>query len=339
MSAPDPARVPQISIVVPVVERHGDLGQLHRRFEAELDRLGKRAEIIYVVDERQRAALPSLRELQQRATHETVLLVLGGKFGESAALTLGLEHATAETIVTSASYLQVEAGGLEVALAELEHGADLVVGRRFPRSDSWINRLQSAVFHKIVAFMTGSRFGDISCGFRVMNRLVARDLKIYGGLHRFIPLLALHQGFVVRELKLAQDPEDYPARYHGWAVYLKRLLDVLTVFFLMKFTHRPLRFFGAIGAPLAAVGLGITAYLGVYRILQLGAIAGRPILLFGVLLAVLGVHILSIGLVGEIIVFTHSRQIRHYRIAEIIHRSPEAAEELPDRVLVAPTTE
>jgi hypothetical protein len=104
------------------------------------------------------------------------------------------------------------------------------------------------------------------------------------------------------------------------AVYLKRLLDVLTVFFLIKFTHRPLRFFGVVSLLLVVPGLAITVYLGIYRLLGFGPIAQRPLLLLGVLLIVLGIQLLSIGLIGEIIVFTHARKLREYRIAEVIRR-------------------
>lgn len=312
------ARPPQISIIIPVVERHGDLGRLYEEYAAQVDKIGKQAEFIFVVDQSQEHTVPVLRDLQQRARHETVLVLMGGSFGEAAALRLGLDQARAEIIVTSAAYLQVDPRGLEAAIEQLEQGADLIVARRFPRTDSLINRAQSRVFHWIVGLMTGSRFGDISCGFRVMRRSLARDLTVYGSLHRFIPILARRYGYDVRELKLPQRPEDTQTRYYGFAVYVRRLLDVLTVFFLIKFTYRPLRFFGVLGVLLATAGGGITGYLVIYRILRLGPIAERPLLLFGVLLAVLGIQILALGLIGEIIVFTHTKQIEHYRISEII---------------------
>jgi Na+/H+ antiporter NhaD/arsenite permease-like protein len=107
-------------------------------------------------------------------------------------------------------------------------------------------------------------------------------------------------------------------RYFGLAVYLKRMLDVLTIFFLIKFTRRPLRFFGLLGTAVAALGGLITLYLGVYRLLGLGPIADRPLLLLGVLLMVLGIQTLSLGLIGEIIIFTHARSLRDYQVDKII---------------------
>lgn len=307
-----------ISVVVPVVERYGDLAALVEEHAVVLDRIGRPYEFVFVVDARQGSALPRLREMQATSRRPIVLVVLEGMFGESTALTLGLEHARGDILVTLASYFQVDPAGLEDAIRKIESGADLVVGRRYPRSDSWFNRLQSGVFHALVRVLTGSRFRDISCGFRVLRREVAEGLTIYGGLHRFYPIVAAHQGFTVQELQLTQRREDLPMRYYGIAVYLKRVLDALTVFFLLRFTRRPLRFFGLLGGIVGGLGVAITGYLGIYRLLGFGGIANRPLLLLGVLLAVLGFQTISIGLIGEIIIFTHAREMPEYRVAEIV---------------------
>lgn len=311
---------PDVSFVIPVVERRGDLRQLFEEYWQEVSRLGRRAEFIFVVDHRQSDVMPELRELQASTEAEMTLILLGGSFGESTSLTVGLKEARGAVVVTLASYFQVDPAGLGLALEALDEGDDLVVGRRFPRTDSLFNRLQTSVFHRIVNWMTGTKFQDISCGFRAMKAEVCQEINVYGGLHRFIPVLALRAGFRVRELSLAQRVEDLPTRYYSAPLYLKRLLDILTVFFLLKFTTRPLRFFGLVGLALLAVGGGITGYLGVFRILGMGSIGDRPLLLLGVLLVVLGIQTLSIGLIGEIIIFTHAREMRHYRVAEIIRK-------------------
>lgn len=312
---------PEVSVVIPIVERVGDLRQLHDEFAAELERLGRTFEFIFVVDDSQRASLPVLRELQSLAEEEVLIIVLGGAFGESAALTLGLERARGDKILTLASYFQVDPRGLSDAFDALDSGADLVAGRRHPRIDAFFNRVQSRLFHSIVGRLTGTRFSDISCGFKLMKRRVAQELNLYGGLHRFIPLLALSRGFSVREVALPQRNEDRGTRYYGTGVYLGRLLDILTVFFLTKFTRTPLRFFGLLGSGLFALGFLLDLIAVVQRAVQEQGIADRPILLLGVLLMVLGVQTLSLGLVGEIIIFTHARNIREYQVAEIIRGS------------------
>lgn len=323
---------PEVSVVIPIVERFGDLRQLYKEFAAELERLGKSFEFILVVDESQRAALPVLRELQSQEDGEIVIVIMGGAFGESAALTLGMERARGEKILTLASYFQVDPKGLEAAFAELDAGVDLVTGRRHPRIDSFFNRFQSRLFHGFVGWLTRTRFQDISCGFKLMKRRVARELNLYGGLHRFIPLLALSRGFTVHEVPLTQRNEDRGTRYYGTGVYLGRLLDILTVFFLTKFTRTPLRFFGLLGTGLFALGFLLDLIAVLQRAFMDQGIADRPILLLGVLLMVLGVQTLSLGLVGEIIIFTHARNVREYQVAEIIRgTAPREARPEPAR--------
>jgi glycosyltransferase involved in cell wall biosynthesis len=311
---------PEVSVVVPIVDRYGDLKQLYGEFAAELERLGKSFEFIFVVDERLRQVLPTLRDLQRDEPGEIVIVTLGGAFGESAALTLGLQRARGETIAVLAAYFQVDPRGLKDAFEALDSGIDLVAGRRFPRIDSWFNRLQSYLFHGFVRRLSSTELHDISCGFKVMKRRVARELNIYGGLHRFVPILALHRGFTVREIGLPQRLEDSQTRIHGTVAYLGRLLDLLTIFFLMKFTRTPLRFFGLVGTGLFALGFLVDLAVAVEKIVFAVGISERPLLLLGVLLMVLGVQTLSLGLVGEIIIFTHARNIREYQVAEILRR-------------------
>ena len=316
---------PDVSVVIPVVERHGDLAQLHSELAAELERLDLTAEFLFVVDGQLRAVVPALRELPATPSQEVVVILLGGPFGESAALTTGFAKARAEIVVTAASYFQVEPTGLGPALRTLEAGSDLVVARRDPRVDSAFNRLQSRLFQALVRRLTGTPFHDVSCGFRAMRRRVARELNLYGGLHRFIPVLALHGGFTVREIPVPQRQENRATRYHGTGAYLGRLLDVLNVFFLTKFTRTPLRFFGPLGAGLFALGFVIDLIVAMEKLLFATGLADRALLLLGVLLMVLGVQTLSLGLVGEIIIFTHARNVREYRVAEVI-RAPSRPE-------------
>ncbi len=335
MTIPLSQPAPDLSFVVPVVERHGDLAALQAEYFEVVREMGTTCEFIFVVDQRQKEVVPVLEDLIATAECEIEVVLLGGHFGESAALTVGLERARGEIIVTLASYFQVDPKGLPRAIAALEEGTSCVVGRRYPRTDSLFNRLQSTLFHWIVNLLTSGDFHDVSCGFKVMRRPLARDLNIYGGLHRFLPVMLRNRGYSVRELELAQRSEDEPTRYYGIAVYLKRVLDILTIFFLVKFTRRPLRFFGLLGTAVAAVGGLITLYLGIYRLLDLGSIADRPLLLLGVLLMVLGIQTLSLGLIGEIIIFTHARSLRDYQVEEIIGGRSEGKESSPGSVRTA----
>lgn len=307
---------PDISVVVPITERHDDLAELYRGCAAELRRAGRSFEFVFVIDGSFPAVVETLRKL--RVEHRDVrILDLGRRFGEAVALSVGFQQARGCRILTLAPYFQVVASGVTDVLAALEAN-DLVITRRHPRTDPWFNRLQSRVFHWLTARLTGARFHDLTCGLRGMTREVAQALHLYGDLHRFIPVLAQRQGFKITELPVPQHERDRAPRLRGPGVYLRRFLDILIVLFLAKFTKKPLRFFGLIGATLFVGGSAITAYLGLYRLLGFGGIADRPLLLLGVLLMVLGVQLLSIGLIGEIVIFTHAREMKDYRVEEIL---------------------
>lgn len=330
----------EVSVVVPIAERRGDLKEIFREYSRELRRLRKTAEFIFVVNKLDEPAVAEVRDLTSESAEEVSLVLLRGDFGEATLLNAGFDQARGQTILTLAAYEQVGPEGLERAFALLGPSVDIVVGRRFPRVDSAFNRLQNWLFHRLVGFLTSTSFNDVSCGFRLMKRVVAEKLKLYGGLYRFIPLLAWQQGFSVCELPLRQRQEEAATRYYGLATYLKRILDILSLVFLMRFTRSPLRFFGLLGIFIASAGFIITGWLGVSRLAGAGGIADRPLLLLGVLLMVLGVQTLSLGLIGEIIIFTHAREIREYRVSEVIRQSsntePPAAVQAAETVASKP---
>jgi glycosyltransferase involved in cell wall biosynthesis len=302
-----------ISVVVPVVERVDDLLDLRRAFGAELDRRGEEHEFLFIFD----GGFTPPPELVA-LSHEDAsvrLFTFARVFGETAALRLGIERSRGAVIVTLPAYFQVKAEGMGPLLDALAAGADVVVASRSPRVDSWLNRLQSHVFHRMLGSVTERRFHDIACGVRVMRRSVADTLPLYGDLHRFIPALALREGHRVEEVPVPQHPNDAAMRVYGPGVYLRRLLDVAAFFFLAKFTEKPLRFFGLVGSVFFGLGALTGLVLLVERIAGQG-IANRPLLLLAVLLLALGVQFMGLGLVGEIIVHLRSPHRRAYRVRE-----------------------
>jgi hypothetical protein len=209
----------------------------------------------------------------------------------------------------------VKPEGVGPLLAALEAGSDMAVASRSPRLDSWLNRMQSAVFHRMLSGVTDQRFHDIACGVRVMRRPVAEALPLYGDLHRFIPALALREGYLVEEVPVAQHPQDARTRLYGPGVYFRRLLDITAFFFLAKFTEKPLRFFGLVGSVFFVAGAATGLVLLIDRLSGTG-IANRPLLLLAVLLLSLGVQLMGLGLVGEIIVHLRAPHRRAYRVRE-----------------------
>ena len=190
----------------------------------------------------------------------------------------------------------------------------MVVARRWPRIDPWINQVQNYGFHLITRGLTGVQLHDLGCGLKGLRRRVVRGIHLYGDLHRFLPLLAYQRGFRVAEVSVPQHPQDGRMRVYRLGTYLRRLLDILTLVFLLKFTKKPLRFFGLIGAGLFGAGFFVSLVLAIQKSFGLTALADRPLLILGVLLMVLGFQTGSIGLLGEIIIFTHARKMKDYAI-------------------------
>ena len=302
-----------ISVVVPVVERADDLVELHRAFAAELESRGESYEFLFVFDGGFTPS-PELTALS-RKREDVRVLRFARTFGETAALRLGIERSKGDVILTLPAYFQVTPNGIHAMLAGLEAGSDVVVASRSPRIDSWFNRLQSAAFHRMLSGVTDRRFHDMACGVRLMRRSVAEALPLYGDLHRFIPALALREGYLVDEVPVPQHPKDARTRMYSPGVYARRLLDIAAFFFLAKFTEKPLRFFGLVGSVFFIAGAVTSLVLLVER-LGGQAIANRPLLLLAVLLVALGVQLMGLGLVGEIIVHLRAPHRRAYRVRE-----------------------
>jgi glycosyltransferase involved in cell wall biosynthesis len=311
--ATGPADARLVSVVVPVVERADDLMALYRSFAGELDRRGEEHEFLFVFDG---GFAPPADLLALSRERESVrLLSFARKFGETAALRLGIERSRGDVILTLPAYFQVQAEGVGRLLDALQDGADMVVASRSPRVDSWLNRLQSRAFHSMVGGLSDRRFHDMACGVRLIRRPVAEALPLYGDLHRFLPALALREGYRVDEVPVPQHANDAHIRVYGPGVYLRRLLDIAAFFFLAKFTEKPLRFFGLVGSVFFGLGALTSLVLLVERLTGQG-IADRPLLLLAVLLIALGVQLIGLGLVGEIIVHLRSPHRRAYRVRE-----------------------
>ncbi|GJL54384.1 MAG: dolichol-phosphate mannosyltransferase [Nitrospirales bacterium] len=312
-----PQPYPSLSIVVPVVERAHDVEAVYQVYSSILGQLPVTFEFIFVVDGGERGVMQSLEKLQKESTLVSVV-PLPYYFGESMALTVGFEQATGDIIVTLPAYFQTAPEGLKNVLKLVEDGYDLVVTRRWPRVDTWMNRLQTHVFHALANRLTGINLHDLGSGLRAMKKQVAQEVSIYGDLHRFLPLLAHQKGFRLIEVDIPQHSTENQSRLYRPGVYLRRILDLLTVVFLFKFTKKPLRFFGLIGCGLFASGFCVSALLALERLLGVTALSDRPLLILGVLLMVLGVQVGSIGLLGEIIIFTHARKLKEYTIRKFL---------------------
>ena len=310
-----------VSVVIPVARGNGELADLFEAYDQALSKAARQYEWLFVLDGDRveiRAYLDGLRE----RGHPVRIFQLAKSFGEAAALTVGFEHARGEVLLTLPDRFQVEPAAIQRIFGALE-GCDMVVTRRWPRTDSRFSRIKTAVFNRLVAFRGGSRFHDLGCSVRIFRRAVAEEVPLYGDQEIFLPLLARQRGFLVKEIDLPQARRAPYVRRHGFGVYLRRLLDIVSVWFITKFTRKPLRFFGLVGTGVAAIGLAVLLVVIIERLFFGVSLADRPALLLSSLLVVLGVQVVSIGLVAELVVFTHSRDLKEYQVREIVNGRAE----------------
>jgi glycosyltransferase involved in cell wall biosynthesis len=325
-------RDPYISAIVPVGARRDDVPALLDEYAESLRRAGVSFEIIAVLDGPCGGLAAELAPLA--ASRSWLRLIeLARDFGESAALTAGFDAARGRAILTLPAYHQVvpaELGKLVAAGRE----TDMAIAVRWPRAGSGFEGWRRNAFHGLLGVITGQRYRDLGCGVRLLKREIAEEIPLYGERHRFYPTLARSRGFEVREVEVAQSPsDDYRGRYR-LREYLHRLLDILTLFFLVRFTKKPLRFFGTIGFIVGALGVLFLAVLIVQRLFFDIGLADRPALLLSSLMLVLGVQIFALGLIGELIIFTHARELKEYAVRRVIgveDGPEEGAGELPSR--------
>jgi glycosyltransferase involved in cell wall biosynthesis len=312
----------RLSIVIPVRARRADLKALYAEYKAGVHATGLPYEFIFVLDGPHAESSAVLQELLN-AGEEITVLTLTRTFGESAALMAGFERANGDVVITLPAYHQIEGGEIRKLTAALSD-ADVAIGHRWPRYGGWFDRLRRSVFHGLVNFVTGSRFRDLGCGARALRRQVVQELDLYGDQHRFIAILAGRLGFRIVEVDVRQSAKDRQPRVYRPQEYMRHTLDVFSVFFLVRFTKKPLRFFGMLGAVTFSLGALVIAWVSVERLFLGLALADRPALLLGALMVVLGMQIFALGLLGELIIFTHARGLKDYRVEEVI-QYPEAA--------------
>jgi glycosyltransferase involved in cell wall biosynthesis len=318
---------PQLSIVIPVYDEVDCLAPLVSEIGAALDGLALPAEIVAVDDGSTDGSFARLRALVAREPRLRVIR-LARNYGQTAALAAGIEHARAPVIVSLDADLQNDPADIPKLLAALTDEVDMVNGWRLPRHDPWLTRrLPSQLANRLVSLVTGLRLHDYGCTLRAMRGPVARELRLYGELHRFIPALAANLGARVVEVPVAHRPRTLGRSKYGLSRTLRVLLDLLTVKFLSGFSTRPIQLFGLLGFMCAAAGFALTAVLGFQRIFLGMRLADRPIVLLAIMMVVVGVQFVSIGLLGEMLVRTYheSQQKPIYRVREVVELTSQNA--------------
>ncbi|TYT23242.1 glycosyltransferase family 2 protein [Dictyoglomus thermophilum] len=306
-----------VSLVIPVKDEEGTLETLYEKILEVLESLNLSFEILFIDDGSTDRSFDIMKQLSQRDSRVKIVR-FRRNFGKAAALSCGFEKAKGEIIITMDADLQDDPKEIPKFIDLINNGYDVVSGWKKDRKDPWSKKVPSKIFNKITAWLTGVNIHDFNCGFKAYRNEVVKNLDIYGELYRYIPALAYSKGFRIGEVVVEHHPRIYGRSKYGWERLIKGFLDLFTVVFLTRFLKRPMHFFGGLGLLFFIVGFLINLGLTIYKYTTGALIGGRPLLLFGVLLMILGVQFLSIGLLGEMINnVTHGRK-KEYLISEEI---------------------
>jgi glycosyltransferase involved in cell wall biosynthesis len=295
-----------ISVVVPVHDEERSVELLYEELRLSLEPLARPWEAVFVDDGSTDGSLAALTRLHAAAPNVKVVR-LRRNFGKAAALAAGFRHAEGDVVITIDADLQDDPAEIPRLLAKLDEGYDLVSGWKAQRRDPLSRRIPSRIFNAVVGRVSGVRLHDLNCGLKAYRAEVVRNLRIYGELHRFLPVLAHDRGYRVTELVVNHRPREHGKSRYGAERYLRGFLDFLTVWFMGRYRHRPLHLFGTLGLALGAIGTIVLGYLTALK-LSGEAIGHRPLLTLGVLLVVVGLQFFSLGLLSELITSHHEER-------------------------------
>jgi glycosyltransferase involved in cell wall biosynthesis len=295
----------ELSIVIPVYNEEENVEPLVQEIKSVVESLGKRYEIVIVDDGSQDSTFDVLARLHKQEPHLRVVR-LKRNFGQTAALAAGLAHCEGKIIVTMDGDGQNDPADIPALLAELDKGNDLVSGWRFSRQDSLISRrLPSRIANRLISWTTQVKVHDYGCTLKAMRSDVAKNLKLYGEMHRFIPAIAYERGARIAELKVHHRPRLRGTSKYAVTRTLRVVLDLLTVKFLISYSTRPSHIFGPVGVISGGVGFLIAIYLSFEKFFRGVTIGNRPLLLLAVLLIFIGFQFITMGLLGEMLARTY----------------------------------
>ncbi len=296
-----------ISIVVPLFNEEESLKAFYDELIIELRKIDKNYEIIFVDDGSTDGSLKILKGIEEKDKNVKVYSFRKNS-GKAEALTLGFQKAKGDYIVTLDADLQDKPDEIGKLLREMEKNKwDLVCGWRKERKDSIGKVFSSKLFNSMASVLWGLKLHDYNCGLKLYTKDAAKSLTLYGGMHRFIPLLVHDQGFTVTEVAVEHDKRKFGKSKYGFSKLWKDLPDIFTMLFLSKYSKRPFHFFGVAGAFLIFLGVVILGYLTYLRILG-ETIGQRPLLFFGMLLVISGFQLFFTGFLADLIISTSSKQ-------------------------------
>ena len=307
-----------ISIIIPVFNESESIGYLLDEVLNVMYSNKLNFEIVVVNDGSQDTTSNVLDELTIKIK-ELSVISLRTNYGQTAAMAAGFDNSNGEVVITLDGDLQNDPNDIPKLISHINEGYDLICGWRYDRKDKLINRrIPSKIANKLIANVTGLKLHDYGCSLKAFKKEILDDIKLYGELHRFLPVLAKIEGAKIKEIKVNHRSRKYGSSKYGIDRTFRVLMDLLTVWFMTKFLTRPMYGFGFVGIISILVSLGMTSYLFIIKLLG-NDIGNRPMLMFALILGIAGVQLFSFGLLAELLIRTyHESQNRPiYRIRKI----------------------
>ncbi len=290
----------KLSIVIPLLDEEDSVRPLINEINKALLNKAIQYEILLIDDGSKDNSLQIIKELNAQ-NKKIKYFSFQKNYGKSAALQVGFSNATGDAVITMDADLQDDPGEIINLLKKLDEGYDLVSGWKKKRQDPVIKKVSSRFFNFITRVMTGIKIHDFNCGLKAYRKDVVKNVKVYGELHRYVPVLANWQGYRISEIVVKHHPRRYGKTKFGISRFFKGFIDLITVLFATRYIKRPMHFFGFLGVFAFFIGLVVNGYLTYQWIIGI-PLSNRPMLFLGMLLIIVGVQFFSIGLLGEILV-------------------------------------
>ena len=289
----------KVTVIVPMFNEEQSIEPLVKEIVSECS-LFVDWEIIFI-DDGSTDNSSNILKIVSSNNSKIKVISLHRNLGKSIALAEGFAHAQYEYIITMDGDLQDDPKEIKGMLSKLDDGYDLVSGWKRDRKDSLSKRIWSRIFNLITSLITGIRIHDFNCGIKAYKRKSVLGLNLYGGMHRYIPVILHNKGFKVTEMVVNHRKREFGISKYGKSRIAHGFFDFITILFLSKYFDRPLHFFGVFGFPVFLSGLSICIYLSVQWSQGIW-IANRPLFFLGILLVLVGIQFISIGLIGELFI-------------------------------------
>jgi glycosyltransferase involved in cell wall biosynthesis len=293
-----------ISVLIPFFNEEKNVPLLLERLQTIFKKIGKPYEIVFVDD----GSLDDSAKTLSPLPPHVKLVRHRRQMGKGRALLSAFQQSEGDVLIFMDADLEDNPDELPRFIEKIEEGYDLVNGARQGRKHNGIIRMYSKLANNFIRNMLKSPFSDINCGYKAIRRKVLEEITLYGNNFRFLPLGAFYEGFKVTEIPVTHKQRMYGKSKFGTGKIFIGFLDTLTAYFLYRFAERPLHFFGISGGVIVSLGSAILLYLGIERIIFSQEIYRRPLLFLGMLLFIVGVQVISTGLIGELIVYLHKKK-------------------------------